>query len=216
MLGARSLQETPSWATRRYGALVDERTGTLHRAAQRHAEARVAFERSLAVREGLAVEDPANNDARRDVGVTQQNLCEVNLALDRAEPALGLCEAAVGVYAGLHRGDPSNAQAVRDVAIGSFSLAGARRASGDLPGALQALEDGAPLLRGAVAREQANLPNRVTFARMLARHTLYAREARQPAPWAAAATAALRELRAEGRLGPDDEALLARLTGTAG
>jgi len=213
MLGSPALVEAPTWGTRRYGALVDERIGTLHRAAERYAEARAAFERSLAVRTVLATEDPANNDARRDVGVTQQNLCEVNLALDRVEPALVLCQDADAVYGALHRADPSNAQAVRDVAIGAFSLSGARRATGDRAGALEALEKGADFLRDALAREPANVPNRLLLARTLARHTLFAREAGRPAPWAAAAVAALRELQAEGHLGPDDEGTLARVVG---
>jgi len=216
ILEAPVLRASPSWGTRRYGALVDERIGTIERARARYPEAREALERSLAVRRGLASEDPTNNDARRDVGVTEQNLCEVHLALDEAALALPLCRGALAVYEELHRGDPSNAQGVRDVAIGLFSLAGAERASGDVAAALRALGEGAAKLTEALAAEPANVPNQLTLARMLARHTLYAREAGRPAPWAAAALRALRDLQAAGRLGAGDEELMAQLAGGTG
>lgn len=216
ILDTPALREAPSWGTRRYGALVDERIGSIERARSRYPEARAAFERSLAVRRRLASEDPTNNDARRDVGVTEQNLCEVHLALDEAVLALPLCREALAVYEELHRGDPSNAQGVRDVAIGSFSLAGALRATGDLSAALRSLESGADKLREALAAEPTNVPNRLTLARMLARHTLFAREAGRPAPYAAEAVGVLRELQREDRLGDGDAALLEQVAGRSG
>ncbi len=201
------LADAPSWGTRRYLALVDERIGTIHRARARFTEARDAFTRSLEAREVLAREEPAHLDARRDLGVTRQNLCEVHLALGEPDPALRLCREALVIYQEQHEADPSNAQGIRDVAVGSHSLAGALRSAGRLGEAIAVLEEGVAFLREAPE----SLPNRLALARILARHTLYAREAGRPAPWAREAERRLTELRAEGHTVPDHDALIREL-----
>jgi non-specific serine/threonine protein kinase/serine/threonine-protein kinase len=214
-LAAPPLSVAPAWGTRRYAALVDERIGTIHRNAGRLAQARDSYRRSLEAREELARDDPANLDAQRDLGVTRQNLCEAHLALGEGAPALTLCREAMAIYDRLYQTDPSNAQAVGDVAIGSHSLAGALRATGRLDEAFGVLEDGIARIREILTAAPANLPNRRTLGRLLARHTLYAREAGRPAPHAAEALAVLEALRAEGHPLGEQERLVAQLRAAA-
>lgn len=210
-LAAPPLSVSPSWGTRRYAALVDERIGTIHRNAGRLEQARDTYRRSLDAREDLARTDPANLDAQRDLGVTRQNLCEVHLALEESALALTLCREALAIYEELYQADPSNAQAVSDVAIGSHSLAGALRATGQLAEAFGVLEEGIIRVREVLAHAPANLPNRRTLVRLLARHTLFAREAGRPAPHAAEALAVLEALHAEGHPLGEHEVLVAQL-----
>jgi tetratricopeptide (TPR) repeat protein len=210
------LADAPSWGTRRYLALVDERIGTIHRARGRFPEARDAFARSLEAREVLAREEPADLDARRDLGVTRQNLCEVHLALGEPDPALRLCREALTIYQEQHEADPSNAQGLSDVAIGSQSLAGALRASGDLASALAVLDSGITRIREALEEAPAGLPNRRTMVRLLVRHSAYNREAGRPAPLAREAERRLMELHAEGQSLPEHDALLRELAGATG
>ncbi|MFN2316745.1 MAG: protein kinase [Gemmatimonadales bacterium] len=210
------LADAPSWGTRRYLALVDERIGTVHRTRARFDEAREAFTRSLEAREVLAREEPAHLDARRDLGVTRQNLCEVHLALGDPDPALRLCREALAIYQEQHEADPSNAQGLSDVAIGAQSLAGALRASGDQIGALAVLDSGITRMREVLEAAPAGLPNRRTMVRLLVRHSAYSREAGRPAPWAREAERRLMELRAEGQPLREHEALLQELAGPPG
>jgi non-specific serine/threonine protein kinase/serine/threonine-protein kinase len=210
------LADAPSWGTRRYMALVDERIGTMHRARARFPEARDAFARSLDAREVLAREEPAHLDARRDLGVTRQNLCEIHLALGEPDPALRLCREALAIYQEQHEADPSNAQGLSDVAIGSQSLAGALRANGELAGALAVLDSGITRIREALAAAPAGLPNRRTMVRLLVRHSAYSREVGRPAPLAREAERRLMELRAEGHPLPEHDALLRELAGATG
>lgn len=210
------LADAPSWGTRRYLALVDERIGTMHRASARFPQARDAFARSLAAREVLAREDPAHLDARRDLGVTRQNLCEVHLALGEPAPALRLCREALAIYQEQHEADPSNAQGLSDLAIGAHSLAGALRASGDLAGALAVLDSGIARTREVIEAAPAGLPNRRTMVRLLVRHSAYSREAGRPAPLAREAERRLMELHAEGHSLPEHQALLRELGGLSG
>lgn len=210
------LADNPSWGTRRYLALVDERIGTIHRARSRFAEARDAYTRSLEAREVLAREESANLDARRDLGVTRQNLCEVHLALGEPGRALPLCQDALAIYLELHESDPSNAQGLSDVAIGSQSQASALRASGNLTGALAVLDSGITRMREMLESAPAGLPNRATMVRLLVRHSAYSREAGRSAPWAREAERRLMELRAEGHPLPEHDALLRELAGGIG
>jgi tRNA A-37 threonylcarbamoyl transferase component Bud32/tetratricopeptide (TPR) repeat protein len=209
ILARPPLGPSADWGARRQAALVDERIGNMQRNSSRFEEAKVALQRSLAAREGLAAEQPANTDARRDIGVTHQNLCEVDLSLGSNTTALRHCEAANEIYHALHSTDPSNAQGVSDVAVGSISLAGARYASNDPDGALATIDISIDMLRGAVEAEPDNVPNRLMLARALARHTAYAIDSGRPSPHATEARALLAALASEGRTHADDLMLLA-------
>jgi tetratricopeptide (TPR) repeat protein len=211
ILRAPPLSVEPTWDTRRYQALVEERVGMMHRITARFGDARASFRRSLAEREKLAAEQPTHADARRDVGVTHQNLCEVERALGNPARALTHCRGAVTVYEELHAADLNNAQALSDVAVGSLSLAGALEAVGDTTGALGALQRSIDVLHAALEKTPDNLPNRVSLGRALARHSLVSWQLGRRAPYAGEALDALTALRAERRLDADDEQLLRSL-----
>lgn len=183
----------------------------MHRITARFGDARASFRRSLAEREKLAAEQPTHADARRDVGVTHQNLCEVERALGNPARALTHCRGAVTVYEELHAADLNNAQALSDVAVGSLSLAGALEAVGDTTGALGALQRSIDVLHAALEKTPDNLPNRLSLGRALARHSLVSWQLGRRAPYAGEALDALTALRAERRLDADDEQLLRSL-----
>jgi len=208
ILGAPPLAEKPAWNVRRYRALIDERLGGIHRALGRFHEARIAFARSLAERERLAREQPANMDALRDVGVTQQNLCEVDRALGQEARGLPLCRAALTVFEQLTESDPSNTQASSDVARGSVSFAGVLHATGDVGGALEAYERAIALFRASVVAQPDNVPNRLMLARAMAAHSMAAAGAGRSQPFAADAYAALSALRDSSQTAPGDDATI--------
>jgi non-specific serine/threonine protein kinase/serine/threonine-protein kinase len=182
ILAGPPLGPSADWGTRRQAALVDERIGSMMQSYERYPEAKEALERSLLARERLAQEEPANTDARRDIGVTHQNLCEVELALNRPSRALDHCRAADAAYRALHAADPSNAQGLSDVAVGSISLAAAKLDSGDPDGSLETMQYAIDRLRDALEDQPENLPNRIMLARALARHVAWAAETGRTSP----------------------------------
>src|SRR5690606_38874137 len=145
------LADTPDWNVRRYRALIDERIGMMHRIAERWPDARKAFAASLEERIRLAGERPDNTDARRDVAIAHQQLCEIELADGRTQAALTLCQRAAEGYEALFAADPHNAQARTDVALGAMSRAGALDAAGRTTEARRAAERAVEVLEASVS-----------------------------------------------------------------
>ena len=121
--GALALLEEPGLdsaagrGSRRQIALSHERLGAMLQLDGRHDEALDAFERSLALREGLSREDRSTADATRDVAVSRESLCRVQLDRGDLATAWGHCAKAVELYKGLHAADPGNAQGLSDLAL---------------------------------------------------------------------------------------------------
>lgn len=210
-LATYPLADNAAWGVRRFRGLVQERIGTLARLNGDLAAARAAFEVSLSVRRQLADEAPTNVDAVRDVGVAYQNLCEVEAGLGDLALARSRCELALETYAGLHVSDTSNAQGLTDLALGHRSLAGVLDESGEVESALDHLSTARDWLLRRLELDASDVRGRLELARAEAYHSLLARSAGRPAPFATDAEARLSELQAQGLTAPDDLVLLERL-----
>jgi len=149
---------------RRYLGLVNERLGFMYRTAERWGEARVAFERSLAIRSDIS--DPASYNAVRDIAVTQQNLCAVYPHVGEGARALELCRSALATYERQAALDPASVSSRADVASAFESLAYAFRSARAPEESLEAFGR-ALSVRGLLLRDDPeNTLNRQRFGRI--------------------------------------------------
>ena len=118
---------------RRHIALGHERLGTMLRLDGHYDEASAALERSLVLREQLSREDRTTMDAVRDVAVSREALCQVQLMRGALGTAMSHCGKAVALYQGLRAADPGNAQGMTDLATAESLLAQVLEARGVRP-----------------------------------------------------------------------------------
>ena len=94
---------TREWNWRRQIALGQERLGAMLQLGGRLDEALGAIERSLELRARLAEDDRSSSEAERDVAVSRENLCQIQLERRDLDAAMSHCTAAVGTVPGAAR-----------------------------------------------------------------------------------------------------------------
>ena len=176
--GALALLEEPGLdsaagrGSRRQIALSHERLGAMLQLDGRHDEALDAFERSLALREELSREDRSTADATRDVAVSRESLCRVQLDRGDLATAWGHCAKAVELYKGLHAADPGNAQGLSDLALAHGASSDVLAAEGRWTAALSELDRSTALLREFLRSNPGNHPAGRHLARNLLRSSI--------------------------------------------
>ncbi|MEO7987277.1 MAG: serine/threonine-protein kinase [Gemmatimonadales bacterium] len=173
--GALALLEAPGLDTavergrRRQVALGHERLGAMLKLDRHYDDALVALERSLALREGLFREDRTSGDAGRDVAVSRESLCQLQLVRRDLGGAAAHCAEAVELYRGLHAADPGNAQGLNDLALAEGGSALVESARGRWDAARTGLERSMALLQEALEKN----PGNFIAGRQLARDRLH-------------------------------------------
>jgi len=209
------LASSNSYDVRRFKGLVPERLARMLRLQGRFSEAREAYLVSLATREALHQEDPRNDDAWRDVPVTQQNLCVVERVLGDLEKAGYYCDLALSGYERRYEADSLNAQTWTDIASANQALEELHLARGDTVLALGYLQQNIEWLDRRLERDDTFLPSRTGKLDALLTRALI--EARRGAPVSARAVTQdlAQALAAEGHLSDGDAARLDSLTALA-
>jgi non-specific serine/threonine protein kinase/serine/threonine-protein kinase len=226
LLSAMSPDSAKQWPTRRLQALVHERLGALMNAEGQHDDAVAQLGRALEIREALVRERNASVDARRDLAVVHQLLCEAHLEAGSTGRALTGCRQAIVLYEMLRDADPRNAQGIHDFALGRLSLSKVLTARGEIGAALAHLEGNVEPLRRLLAADTGNVAVRRTLGRsLLARSEAHAELASNaPEPSARREHLRLASIARDegerfligehGRPSREDSALLARLRTT--
>lgn len=168
LLESPGLDSAVDRGRRRQVALGHERLGAMLTLDRHYDDAFVALERSLALREGLLREDRTSTEATRDVAVSRESLCQLQLVRGDLGGATRYCAEAVDLYRGLHAADPGNAQGLTDLALAEGRAAEVLSARGRSDAALAGLGRSMGLLRESL---QAN-PGDFLAGRQLARDLL--------------------------------------------
>ncbi len=172
LLDAASLDSSVDRGRRRQVALGHERLGAMLKLDRRDDEALAAFERSLALRETLLLEDRNSTDAARDVAVSRENVCRVQLVRGDLGAAAKQCGKAVELYRSLHDADPGNAQGVTDLAGADAAAAEVLEARGQRIAALSELGKSTALLREFLETDHGHRPAGRQLARNLLRSSI--------------------------------------------
>jgi tetratricopeptide (TPR) repeat protein len=131
-------------------------SGDVRRAQGDLAGARTAYEASLAIRERLARQDPANTEWQRDLWVSYDKIGEVRLAQGDLAGALTAYEAGLVIAERLASQDPADAGWQRDLSVSHNQIGDVRQALGDLAGALAAYEAGLAIAERLARQDPAN------------------------------------------------------------
>jgi len=161
---ARTRLESPPLAgqtdagTRRYVGLVQERLGSLFRLSGQWADALQAFARSLSIREALAESERGVNSTR-DVAVTRQNLCEIQVETREFQAAASNCRRSHELFEELWTADPHNLQSADDLARSHASGARLNASVGNWAGAARELAQTVALRDSILVAHPENVRN---------------------------------------------------------
>jgi non-specific serine/threonine protein kinase/serine/threonine-protein kinase len=160
ILGAAPLLSSENAAVRRYVGLVLERSAGMHRVRGDWENAMRDFTHSLRIREEIAAGAGASVNARRDVAVTLQNLCEVHRQLNKLDASAASCERAREIFGLLAQADTANIQAYEDMARVHASVAMLAESRGDTASAAASLSRTAAIREEMLSRDPDNMLNR--------------------------------------------------------
>src|SRR5205814_767582 len=99
-------------------------------------EALAYFEELLAVRQRLAVANPQNGQAQRDLSLSYNRLGDVTLQLGQTQEALDFYQRCLAVSQRLTEADPKNAVAQRDLSVIYSGLGEVSQKMKDYPAAI--------------------------------------------------------------------------------
>jgi len=215
-LDREPLATSDSYGVRRYKGLVPERIARMLRLDGRLAESRAEYLASLAVRQALHRENPADDDAWRDIPVTHSNLCKVDRMLGELGRAEVYCQLALSAYERRHQSDPLNAQGLSDLGSVNQALHELAWARGDTALALAHLQQRIEWSELRLERDTTHLPSRTAKLDALLTRALI--EARRGVPVTARAQTAesAAALAEDGHLSDGDAARLDSLAALTG
>jgi len=161
----RALEQPPladdqSPRVRRYRGLVQERLARMLREKGDLEGALAGFRASLAVRERMYAESPTQDDVHRDVGVANQNVCNVLSMMGNHDEAEVACQKAFDVYNERAQADSLNSQNLLDLAEMHRSWEEFHQREGDVDRALAHMDMVVEWSDRVLARDSTSLPGR--------------------------------------------------------